>query len=65
MGDKNLKLTNKQIEERDKEVLKEIKLKNPFFFSYKNVPIQAKSYAISKQKFEALQKVFSDEYSDE
>lgn len=47
-----------------KEVLKEIMNERKMFFSYDNVPKQAKSYAISKQKFEDLQKVFSDEYDD-
>ncbi len=48
-----------------KEVLKEIMDEKQLFFSYENVPKQAKPYSISKQKFEDLQKVFSDEYSDE
>jgi hypothetical protein len=48
-----------------KEVLKEIINERRLFFSYDNLPKQAEPYSISKQKFEALQKVFSDEYSEE
>lgn len=48
-----------------KEVLKEIINERRLFFSYDNLPKQAELYSISKQKFEALQKIFSDEYVDE
>jgi hypothetical protein len=65
MVNKNPKMAETQIEEPHEEVLKEIKNERQLFFSYDNLPKQAKPYSVSKEKFEALQKVFSDEYAEE